>query len=449
MRGNGKRPVCKWRPRDEDSGKRRQLTLEEAKAAWALLDRRDAMPGVAVEAVGAVIVDLDAKLGGAKNFEALCSERGIDVGSYPMVRTPTGGVHLFFADPEGRWRNSASRLAPGVDTRGVGGYVVAPGAYRHDFGLYEPLRPATLAELVDIVANQRLPSPPPPLANLLDAHCRAPPLRAPLIRAPEAFTIGAAVNRPRRDFRTDPTRPLTQSAVFADLPGDWDDLSAGVPERWTLEGALAAVAAAAPGTRNDTFAREAFTAGLRAQALGLDPDPTVDALIEAAKLAGSDDAKTVDTIARCFSAGAAKADEKAAPVAAAATACVPGAPRRAAVGRASPPSSRRPKREIAIATAKAQARGAYELGLVVSRDTAFRRLVKFCAMVEGDDVRRELAKSLAVLLSRDDWSFNHVRSTCAFLSFAPAEAVAVAAWAARTASGNVALDPPSFKQLRG
>ena len=104
---------------------------------------------------------------------------------------------------------------------------------------------------------------------------------------------------------------MMQPALLDGQLCDWDELTAGVLESWTLEGALRLVAAAAPGTRNDTFARQAFTAGLRASALALDLDLTIDALIEAAREAGSEDAKTTDTITRCFEAGMARADEDA------------------------------------------------------------------------------------------------------------------------------------------
>ena len=119
------------------------------------------MPGVDCQAIGAIVIDLDAKNNGIENFNALCRERGIDVGDALCVRTPTGGVHYFFADPSGRWRNSTSKLALGVDTRGLGGYVVAPGALRRGVGVYEPVRPASLAEFIDIVSDARVWLPPP------------------------------------------------------------------------------------------------------------------------------------------------------------------------------------------------------------------------------------------------------------------------------------------------
>src|SRR5688572_27901791 len=45
--------------------------------------------------------------------------------AYEVV-TGRGGRHLFYSIPEGaEIRNSAGKIAPGVDVRGVGGYVVA------------------------------------------------------------------------------------------------------------------------------------------------------------------------------------------------------------------------------------------------------------------------------------------------------------------------------------
>lgn len=54
-----------------------------------------------------------------------------------VVRTPSGGAHVYFrwdeaSASEGGIRNSAKALAPGLDVRGIRGYVRAPevGAYR-------------------------------------------------------------------------------------------------------------------------------------------------------------------------------------------------------------------------------------------------------------------------------------------------------------------------------
>ncbi|MGW7050128.1 bifunctional DNA primase/polymerase [Streptomyces sp. NPDC054887] len=46
-----------------------------------------------------------------------------------VVLTPSGGRHLWLTGPPGvTVPNSASRLAPGIDIRGAGGYLVGPGS---------------------------------------------------------------------------------------------------------------------------------------------------------------------------------------------------------------------------------------------------------------------------------------------------------------------------------
>lgn len=82
---------------------------------------------------GLVVVDLDVhdpERNGLDNWPKLLADTGIDVATPVAVRTPSGGMHLYFAEGEQDWRNSAGGLAPGVDVRGNGGYVVAPGGSR-------------------------------------------------------------------------------------------------------------------------------------------------------------------------------------------------------------------------------------------------------------------------------------------------------------------------------
>lgn len=75
------------------------------------------------------IVDLDNKKGGngKESFNQLIREAGHEnklICNF-AVDTPTEGVHLYF---EGPGKNSADLLGSGIDTRGEGGYVVAPGS---------------------------------------------------------------------------------------------------------------------------------------------------------------------------------------------------------------------------------------------------------------------------------------------------------------------------------
>jgi hypothetical protein len=77
------------------------------------------------EASGFFVVDLDVKEG-VSGLEWL-AENQHRIPRTRTHRTRSGGQHLLFAMPAGRSiRNSASKLAPGVDVRGSGGYVIVP-----------------------------------------------------------------------------------------------------------------------------------------------------------------------------------------------------------------------------------------------------------------------------------------------------------------------------------
>jgi predicted P-loop ATPase len=79
-----------------------------------------------------VVVDLDGETG-LKSAQKLFSAHG-GVPKTFTVETGGGGLHLYFQAPESvTIRNSASKLAPGVDIRASGGYVVGPGS-RHPSG---------------------------------------------------------------------------------------------------------------------------------------------------------------------------------------------------------------------------------------------------------------------------------------------------------------------------
>jgi len=85
-------------------------------------------------------VDLDVKdVDGISRFAGLCAEHGDVWPETLTVRTPSGGLHLYLAVPDGVLigstisSNSTSRLGPGIDTRGPGrggrgGYLVGPGS---------------------------------------------------------------------------------------------------------------------------------------------------------------------------------------------------------------------------------------------------------------------------------------------------------------------------------
>jgi Bifunctional DNA primase/polymerase, N-terminal/Primase C terminal 1 (PriCT-1)/AAA domain len=98
-------------------------------------EQPDANIGIATgQASGLFVVDVDAQSGGVETWRMLTLKFG-DLKT-ATIRTPGGGFHLYFRLPTGLdVRNSVSRIGPGIDVRGSGGYVVAAGSKRPD-GLY-------------------------------------------------------------------------------------------------------------------------------------------------------------------------------------------------------------------------------------------------------------------------------------------------------------------------
>jgi Bifunctional DNA primase/polymerase, N-terminal len=79
-------------------------------------------------------VDLEKKLNGITAFEAL--KNGGELPETIITQTPRGGRHLLFKYVPGV-KNSAGKIAPGVDVRGSGGYVVVPPSRRADGAEYQ------------------------------------------------------------------------------------------------------------------------------------------------------------------------------------------------------------------------------------------------------------------------------------------------------------------------
>ena len=77
------------------------------------------------------MVDLDVKKGknGIWEWDAIFRENNFDWSGCPLVRTTTGGLHIYFRQREGELIGcSVGSVASGIDLRGIGGYVIAPDA---------------------------------------------------------------------------------------------------------------------------------------------------------------------------------------------------------------------------------------------------------------------------------------------------------------------------------
>ncbi|MFI2633928.1 bifunctional DNA primase/polymerase [Streptomyces collinus] len=83
-------------------------------------------------------LDLDRKNGvdGVWELRKLAARNGIAVPRTVIIATPSGGYHAWWSGPaDVKVPNRAGHLAPGVDVRGSGGYLVGPGS-RSAAGLY-------------------------------------------------------------------------------------------------------------------------------------------------------------------------------------------------------------------------------------------------------------------------------------------------------------------------
>ena len=179
------------------------------------------------------------------------------------VGTPSGGRHLYFRPPvDGPTpRNTVRRLGPLIDTRGVGGYVVAPGSRIHGVP-YRVLDDAPIAELPEWIGTLLLAAEPRPAAD------------GPL---PLASAMGSLRER--------------LSGAYA---------------RSALEREVARVEAARVGTRNDTLNRAAYNLGTLI-GVGLLEQTQVEAELTRASLAvGLDARETASTLRSGLTAGIAR-----------------------------------------------------------------------------------------------------------------------------------------------
>jgi hypothetical protein len=116
--------------------------------------------GIATGTSHLVVLDLDAAHGqtapppwsGATHGREVLARLAADAGHpFPgdtyTVRTPTGGLHLYFRAPaEPELRNTAGRIGWHIDSRGAGGFIIAAGSVRVE-GLYRVVRRSPIAEL--------------------------------------------------------------------------------------------------------------------------------------------------------------------------------------------------------------------------------------------------------------------------------------------------------------
>jgi hypothetical protein len=102
--------------------------------AW--FEHAAALPAIPCGPNNLLVIDCDRHYGGADGvaaFKSLVTAHGALPLRVPLVKTPNGGLHVYFRQPDREaLGNGRGSLPPGIDVRGAGGFVIAPGAHLPD-----------------------------------------------------------------------------------------------------------------------------------------------------------------------------------------------------------------------------------------------------------------------------------------------------------------------------
>ena len=156
-------------PFKRSKGLKDATTDQKQIAEWARL-YPNANIGIRTGAVSGVdVIDVDPKNGGFDTARAL-RDQGMPLPSRTVAKTRSDGYHLYVKHNP-LIRTGTNRLGPGIDFRGDGGYVVAPGSVV-DGKAYRMIRKAPFPEvpawlLERIKAEEEAKSRPSPKKPVL------------------------------------------------------------------------------------------------------------------------------------------------------------------------------------------------------------------------------------------------------------------------------------------
>ncbi|MCH4542732.1 bifunctional DNA primase/polymerase [Ochrobactrum sp. A-1] len=157
-------PFIKWR----DVSTTDVMQIRQWWAKWP-----GAAIGLDLAKCGFVVIDCDrhdADADGVEAFGQLAADHSHDIDASPLVATPKEGSHVYFRQPDGKsYGNARGTLPAGVDVRGAGGYVIAPGTVMEDGRAYElfgnlsaaPVLPQWVADIIDTGEEQPKAQPVP------------------------------------------------------------------------------------------------------------------------------------------------------------------------------------------------------------------------------------------------------------------------------------------------
>jgi hypothetical protein len=211
----GKHPTMAW-----SQFQKRRPPREEV-AEWWSGDRARYGVGILTGSASGNIFVLDVDVGPGKDGDDSLRALQLahdDLPETAEVKTGGGGLHLYFRAPPGVAvvRNSASKLGPGLDIRGEGGFVVAPPSFHASGQPYVWSWTNTLAEgiadapawLLDLVRAEPVIGATP-----RDRVASSPPVASP-VGAGSLGVLPPPVEDGREEYMRD-----TVFAVALELTG--------------------------------------------------------------------------------------------------------------------------------------------------------------------------------------------------------------------------------------
>jgi Bifunctional DNA primase/polymerase, N-terminal/AAA domain len=238
----------------------KDATLDEATITAMWTRDPDASIGIATGVISNLFVfDVDPDKGGFESLEQLEEQYG------PMPVTPTsatggGGYHYYFQIPATGLRCSTGDIGPGIDTRGDGGYVIAPPSLHKSGERYEWIDglDTPLARVPEWIIEKLTPT--------------------------KVGTNSGATSTPAT--RLTPTGGTTRLAAFV------------------LDARVAELRATPKGSRNDELNQAAFRMGKLVGGGQIDEDTVIAALTDAASGLAADDGNA--SVARTIRSGITK-----------------------------------------------------------------------------------------------------------------------------------------------
>lgn len=113
---------------------------------------------------GLLVVDLDGPRGRG-TWTRLMLEHGSVRTLEAVTGRRDGGRHLYFATRDKRSRSTSKHLGEGVDTKGEGGYVIAPPSLHPAGTRYQWVERRPIADAPEWLLEAIAPPPPPPVGE--------------------------------------------------------------------------------------------------------------------------------------------------------------------------------------------------------------------------------------------------------------------------------------------